>query len=39
MAGADLADALVAELGVAAGCEHTVTFDRGAATTLGMRLL
>jgi predicted nucleic-acid-binding protein len=39
MAGADLADALVAELGVAAGCEHTVTFDRRAATTLGMRQL
>lgn len=39
VAGADLADALVAELGLAAGCAHTVTFDRRAATTLGMRQL
>jgi predicted nucleic-acid-binding protein len=37
--GADIADALICELGRQAGCEHTVTFDRGAAKTAGMRLL
>jgi predicted nucleic-acid-binding protein len=37
--GADFADALITELGVDAGCEHTVTFDQNAARTAGMRLL
>lgn len=37
--GLDFADALIAELGRAAGCEHTVTFDRQAATSTAMRLL
>jgi predicted nucleic-acid-binding protein len=37
--GADFADALIAELGVDAGCERTVTFDQDAAKTAGMRLL
>lgn len=38
-AGGDLPDALVAELGTAAGCEVTVTFDQQAARSPGMRLL
>lgn len=37
--GLDFADALIAELGRAAGCDHTVTFDRRAATSTAMRLL
>ena len=36
---ADLADCLIERGGVAAGCEHTVTFDRGAARDCGMILL
>ncbi len=37
--GADFADALIAQLGIQAGCDHTVTFDRTAARLPGMRLL
>ncbi|MGF1663354.1 MAG: PIN domain-containing protein [Kineosporiaceae bacterium] len=37
--GADFADALIAEIGRAAGCRATVTFDRGAARRAGMSLL
>lgn len=37
--GADFADALITELGRAAGCSSTVTFDRGAARSAGMTLL
>lgn len=37
--GADVADALIGELGVDAGCDHTVTFDRKAAKAAGMKLL
>ncbi len=37
--GPDFADAVIAELGRAAGCEHTVTFDQRAAQSNGMRLL
>lgn len=37
--GADFPDALIAELGDAAGCEVTVTFDQQAARSVGMRLL
>ncbi len=37
--GGDFADALIAELGAAAGCERTVTFDEGAAKAAGMQLL
>lgn len=37
--GADFADALINELGVEAGCDHTATFDAGAAKLAGMRLL
>lgn len=37
--GSDFADAVIAELGRAAGCEHTVTFDRRAAQDGAMRLL
>ncbi|MGL5909463.1 MAG: PIN domain-containing protein, partial [Phycicoccus sp.] len=37
--GLDLADAVIAELGRAAGCTHTVTFDRRAARDGTMRLL
>jgi predicted nucleic-acid-binding protein len=36
-AGAQFADALIAELGRAAGCDTTVTFDRGASDRAGMR--
>lgn len=35
----DFADALIAELGTAAGCHYTATLDRGAARIPGMRLL
>ncbi len=37
--GLDFADAVIAELGRAAGCEHTVTFDQRAAQLDEMRLL
>jgi hypothetical protein len=37
--GADFADALIELNGNEAGCRYTVTFDRGAAKNLGMRLL
>lgn len=37
--GPDFADAVIAELGRAAGCEHMVTFDRRAARSDQMRLL
>jgi predicted nucleic-acid-binding protein len=36
---ADLADCLISRGAEAAGCEHTVTFDRGAAKHAGMQLL
>lgn len=32
-------DALISELALAEGCEHTLTFDRGAARAAGMKLL
>ena len=35
----DAADAIIAELGMAFGCEETVTFDKKAAGLTGMRLL
>ncbi len=35
----DFVDAIIAELGRAAGCEHTVTFDRRAARDGAMHLL
>lgn len=38
-AATDLADALIVELGLAAGCTSTVTFDRAAAWSAGMTLL
>jgi predicted nucleic-acid-binding protein len=38
-AGADFADALIARLGARAGCESTVTFDRGVTGIPGMRRL
>lgn len=37
--GVDFADAVIAELGRAAGCDHTVTFDQRAARADAMRLL
>lgn len=37
--GLGFADAVIAELGRAAGCDHTVTFDKRAAREGGMRLL
>ncbi len=37
--GLDFADAITAELGRAAGCDHTVTFDQCAARDGAMRLL
>lgn len=37
--GADFADAVIAEVGSDAACEATVTFDRRAARSAGMRLL
>jgi predicted nucleic-acid-binding protein len=36
---ADFADCLVARCAHAAGCQHTVTFDKRAATAGGMRLI
>lgn len=37
--GADLADALIAQLSQQAGCEYTLTFDTRAAKQAGMRLV
>lgn len=37
--GLDFADAIIAELGRIAGCDHTVTFDQRAAGDGAMRLL
>lgn len=37
--GLDFADAVIVELGQAAGCTHTVTFDKHAAREGAMRLL
>ncbi len=37
--GLDFADAVIAELGRVAGCEHTVTFDQRAAQSKEMGLL
>jgi predicted nucleic-acid-binding protein len=37
--GVDLADAIIAQLGIDADCDETVTFDRRAAELPGMRLL
>lgn len=37
--GLDFADAVIAELGRAAGCDHTKTFDRRAARHSAMQLL
>lgn len=37
--GADLADSLIHERGIDAGCERTVTFDEKAAKRAGMELL
>lgn len=37
--GMEFPDAVIAQLGSAAGCETTVTFDQGAATAGRMRLL
>jgi predicted nucleic-acid-binding protein len=37
--GLDFADALIADLGRAAGCDYTVTFDQRAAKSNQMRLL
>lgn len=37
--GLDFADAVIAELGQAAGCDRTVTFDRRAARDRAMELL
>lgn len=37
--GADFADALIAELGITAGCDYTATLDQAAARLAGMRLL
>lgn len=35
----DFADALIAEIGVEAGCTHTLTFDKSAAKSVGFKLL
>ena len=37
--GADFADCLVSNSAMAAGCERTMTFDRGAAKSAGMSLI
>ncbi|MGC8512270.1 MAG: PIN domain-containing protein [Acidimicrobiales bacterium] len=37
--GLDFADSVIAELGSAAGCDHTVTFDQRAARDGSMRIL
>jgi predicted nucleic-acid-binding protein len=36
---ADLGDCLIARSAIAAGCERTMTFDRGAAKACGMTLI
>jgi predicted nucleic-acid-binding protein len=36
---AGFADCLIERCGHGAGCEHTLTFDKGAATGAGMRLI
>jgi predicted nucleic-acid-binding protein len=36
---ADFADCVIERIGNAAGCDHTLTFDRVAARNAGMRLL
>jgi predicted nucleic-acid-binding protein len=36
---ADFADCLIERCGNAAGCQHTLTFDRNAAGAAGMRML
>ncbi len=36
---ADFADCMIERAGHASGCDHTMTFDRGAVKTAGMRLL
>jgi len=36
---ADFSDALLAQAGLLAGCRETLTFDKAAASTAGMRLL
>lgn len=36
---ADLADCLIERSGFAAGCTHTITFDRKAAGSAGMQLI
>jgi predicted nucleic-acid-binding protein len=36
---ADYVDCLIQRLGAAAGCGHTVTFDRVASRLSGMRML
>ena len=36
---ADFADCMIERAGFANACDHTATFDRGAAKTAGMRLL
>ena len=39
LSGVDFADAVIAELGRIAGCDHTVTFDQRAARDSAMQLL
>lgn len=36
---ADFADCLIAFLGAQVGCEHTFTFDKGAAKGCGMKII
>jgi len=36
---AELVDALIAQLATSAGCTHTVSFDKAAVRSAGMRLL
>lgn len=36
---ADFADCLIERIGASVGCEYTVTYDKAAAKTAGMRLL
>lgn len=38
-ANVDIADCLIERSAAAAGCEETMTFDRGAAKSVGMTLL
>jgi predicted nucleic-acid-binding protein len=35
----DFSDCMIERSGHAAGCQHTITFDRRAASTMGMKLL